>query len=198
MKTETVKSMPPPPAAWKVEHPKAFVLGCDPTAFKAEDKGKPKEERKPIIFRFVFGLENGLKYFGGINANLDALGLKFKTSTYIQNLVTDYQVEETSKNKEWDITATRNIDARKTEFDSIDPTHKIPVMLTSERLYKVLMNAGEPLLTAKELYEQEIVMIPAVKNKLGRPLIALYRHPKYHNSKQKAYFNSVKSALNHF
>ena len=188
----------PPPKPWIVPNPVAFVLGCDPTAFKADDKVKPMEERKPIFFRTVFGLDTGLKYFGGINANLDALGLKYKTNTYIQNLVTDYQVEETSKNKEWDKTASGSIDGRKMEFDTIDPTKKIPVLLTSERLYKLLMNAGEPLLTAKKLYEQESVMIPADKNKLGRPLIALYRHPRYHNSKQKAYFNSVKSALNHF
>ncbi|HPR27005.1 MAG TPA: hypothetical protein PLG29_11625 [Lentimicrobium sp.] len=186
----------PPPKPWIVPNPVAFVLGCDPTAFKAEDKGKPKEEREPVIFRTVFGLDNGLKYFGGINANLDALGLKYKTCTYIQNLVTDYQVEETSKNKEWDNTASGSIDARRTEFDTIDPTHKIPVLLTSERLYKVLMNAGEPLLPAQELYKQESVMIPADKNKLGQPLIALYRHPKYNYSRQIDYFNRVKNALN--
>ena len=190
-----MKIKQPAPKPWIVPNPKAFVLGCDPTAFKADDKVKPMEERKPIIFRTVFGLDTGLKYFGGINANLDALGLKYKTNTYIQNLVTYYQVEETSKNKEWDKTASGSIDGRKMGFDTIDPTKKIPVLLTSERLYKVLMNAGEPLLTAKELYEQEIVMIPAVKNKLGRPLIALYRHPRYNYKNQESYFKRVREAF---
>ena len=92
----------------------------------------------------------------------------------------------------------KSIAQRKKEIDNVDPSGRVPVFLTAERLYKVLMNAGEPLLPAKELYKQESVMIPADKNKLDRPLIALYRHPKYHNSKQGAYFNSVKSALNHF
>ncbi len=195
MKTETGKSMPPPPAAWKVEQPKAFVLGCDPTAFYTDADGK----RFPLVFKHVFDLDGpDFRYFSAIRKNLVELELDYETDIYVQNLVVDYQPDETTKNKNWNNEALKSIAQRKKEFDNVDPSGRVPVFLTSERLYKVLMNAGEPLLTAKELYEQEIVMIPAVKNKLGRPLIALYRHPKYHNSKQKAYFNSVKSALNHF
>lgn len=191
-----MKNKLPPPKPWIVDNPKAFVLGCDPTAFMAEDKGKAVEERRPIPFMTVFGLDDGLKYFRGINANLDAIGLNSETDVYIQNLVTDYQNDETSKNKEWDKAAYKSIEARKMEFDSIDPLFKIPVLLTSERLYKVLMNDGEPLLSAAALYEKQDVLLPAEKNKLGRPLIALYRHPSYNHKSQEPYCKRVKEALN--
>ena len=192
MKTETVKSMPPPPAAWKVEHPKAFVLGCDPTAFYTDADGK----RFPLVFKHVFDLGGpDLRYFSAINNNLLELGLDYETDIYVQNLVVDYQPDETTKNKNWNNEALKSIAQRKKEFDNVDPSGRVPVFLTSERLYKVLMNAGEPLLTAKELYEQEIVMIPAVKNKLGRPLIALYRHPRYNYKNQEPYFKRVREAF---
>ena len=192
MKTETLKSMPPP-AAWKVANPRAFVLGCDPTAFYTDADGK----RYPLVFKHVFDLGGpDLRYFSAIRKNLVELDLDFVTEIYVQNLVVDYQPDETTKNKNWNNEALKSIEQRKKEFDDVDPNHRVPVLLTSERLYKVLMNAGEPLLTAKKLYEQESVMIPADKNKLGRPLIALYRHPKYNYSRQIDYFNRVKNALN--
>ncbi|KAF5059047.1 hypothetical protein DSECCO2_340130 [anaerobic digester metagenome] len=192
MKTETVKSMPPPPAAWKVEHPKAFVLGCDPTAFYTDADGK----RFPLVFKHVFDLGGpDLRYFSAIRKNLVELELDYETDIYVQNLVVDYQPDETTKNKNWNNEALKSIAQRKKEFDNVDPSGRVPVFLTSERLYKVLMNAGEPLLTAKELYEQEIVMIPADKNKLGRPLIALYRHPRYNYKNQEPYFKRVSEAF---
>jgi len=193
MKTETVKSMPPLPAAWKVEHPKAFVLGCDPTAFYTDADGK----RYPLVFKHVFDLGGpDLRYFSAIRKNLVELDLDYETDIYVQNLVVEYQPAETTRNKNWNNEALKSIDQRRKEFDDVDPNHRVPVFLTSERLYKVLMNAGEPLLPAQELYKQESVMIPADKNKLGRPLIALYRHPKYNYSRQIDYFNRVKNALN--
>jgi hypothetical protein len=39
-------------------------------------------------------------------------------------------------------------------------------------------------------------MIPAEKNLLDRPLIALYRHPRYNSNKQPEYFTRVKKVLN--
>lgn len=191
MKTETLKSMPPP-AAWKVANPRAFVLGCDPTAYYTDADGK----RYPLVFKHVFDLGGpDLRYFSAINNNLLELGLDYETDIYVQNMVVDYQPDETTKNKNWNNEALKSIEQRKKEFDDVDPTGRVPVFLTAERLYKVLMNAGEPLLTAKELYEQEIVMIPAVKNKLGRPLIALYRHPRYNYKNQEPYFKRVREAF---
>jgi hypothetical protein len=60
------------------------------------------------------------------------------------------------------------------------------------------MNPGEKLLSASELYQSEDVVIPPEKNLLGRPLIALYRHPRYNCNKQPVYFKRIKNVLNAF
>jgi hypothetical protein len=195
VKTESKKVKPPlpPPVPWKVEHPRAFVLGCDPTAFYTDAMGI----RKLIVLKTVFDLGGSdFRYFSAININLLEMDLNYETEIYVQNLIVDYQPAETTKNKNWNNEALKNIDLRKKEFDDVDPSGKVPVFLTSERLYKVLMNFGEPFLSAYELYQQEDVIIPAERNQLGRPLIALYRHPRYHSTKQKDYFNRVKNILN--
>jgi len=187
-----MKNSPPPPKPWIVDHPKAFVLGCDPTAFYVEPDGK----KLPLVFKTVFDIDGpDGRYFSGIRNNLLVLDLHFETDVYVQNLVVDYQPAETSKNKNWNNEALKSISDRKHEFDAVDPSGRVPVFLTSERLYKVLMNEGKPLATATELYQQENVVIPAEKNKLGRPMIALYRHPKYHYKKQNPYFVKVRKAL---
>jgi len=184
----TIKNNLLPPKPWIVDQPKAFVLGCDPTAFYKN--GAPRK------FEYVFNLQKtgDKRYFAGILKNLEALGLGLDC-IYVQNLVPDYQSLETAKNKEWPVIAAKEIPLRKQEFDGVDPSGLIPVFLTSERLYKVLMNDGEPLLSAKELYKQENVLIPASKNKLCRPLIALYRHPKYQYAAQEDYFNRIKDVF---
>lgn len=193
MNKSTISNMPYSPKPWKVEHPKAIVLGCDPTAFHTDSIGV----RTLIHFNTVFNLGGSdLRYFAAINNCLKKLDLNFEVDLYVQNLVSDYQQEETSKNKKWDELAKSLIPERRAEFDKIDPVGNLPVFLTSERLYKVLMNDGEPLLPAAELYKMQDVMIPATKNKLSRPLIALYRHPKYNCSRQKDYYERVKNALN--
>ena len=187
-----MKNSHPPPKPWIVPNPKAFVLGCDPTAFFLNSNG----EKMPLIFNHVFDIDGpDNRYFSGIRNNLLEMDLHYETDVYVQNLVVDYQAEETSRNKNWNHEALKNIAPRKLEFDSVDPSGRIPVFLTSERLYKVLMNDNVPLLSAAELYRQENVIIPAVMNKLGRPLIALYRHPRYQCTNQMPYFKKVRNAL---
>jgi hypothetical protein len=149
------------------------------------------------VFKNVFDLGGpDFRYFSAININLLELDLDYETDIYVQNLIIDYQPAETSKNKDWNSEALKSIPERKIEFDMVDSTCRVPVFLTSERLYKVLMNVGEPFLSAYELCQQEEVIIPAEKNKLGRPLIAIYRHPKYSHSRQKDYFDRVRDVLN--
>jgi hypothetical protein len=181
-----------PPKPWIVDQPKAFVLGCDPTAFYVDTNG----EKLPLVFKTVFDINGSdVRYFSAINKHLMVLDLHYETDVYVQNLVVDYQPTETSKNENWNNEALKGIPLRRKEFDEVDPSGKIPVFLTSERLYKVLMSESEPLLSAKELYKQENVLIPASKNKLGRPLIALYRHPKYQYAAQEDYFNRIKDVF---
>jgi len=187
----TIATLPPKP--WIVSNPKAFVLGCDPTAFYTDKNGI----KLPLIFKAVFDIDGpDDRYFSGIRNNLLELNLHYETDVYVQNLVVDYQAEETSRNKNWNNEALKSIVRRKKELDDVDSSGTVPVFLTSERLYKVLMNSGEPLLSASELYHQQNVMIPGDNNQLGRPLIALYRHPKYYYKNQEPYFKRVREALN--
>jgi hypothetical protein len=113
---------------------KAFVLGCDPTAF---DKNK-----KLLHFEYVFDLNNDNRYFSGISTNLECINLDLEC-VYVQNLVTDYLDKCTAENKAWKSIALQYIEPRKKEFDKIDPTGKIPVLLTSGLLYDVLLNEDQ-------------------------------------------------------
>jgi hypothetical protein len=148
---------------------KAFVIGCDPTAFKDGER---------LEFEYVFGIKKDKRYFAGINANLNLLGLD-QEYVYIQNLVTEPQDEETGKNKKWKGEAVKQIKLRKEEFDRFDPSCKLPVFLTSELLYDVLLNEDIKRKTPSEIYSSIEVVIPAEENKLSRPLVALYRHFNY-------------------
>ncbi|MCX6272125.1 MAG: hypothetical protein NTU44_13075 [Bacteroidetes bacterium] len=174
-----IKPSPPAPYFNRSNKIRAFVLGCDPTAF---DK-----EGKPIEFMTVFGLDKDNRYFSAIEPNLNELGLS-KHCVYIQNLIPDFLDFETSKNKNWEIVAKLHIQDRLLEFDHFDPDRRLPVFLTSEIIYKVLLNDGEIRKRAKELYKSEYeIIIPGNKNKLFRKLIPLYRHPAYSLKKQLRY-----------
>jgi hypothetical protein len=155
-------------------HIKAFVLGCDPTAF---DKDK-----KLLQFEFVFDLNNensDKRYFSGISANLECIGLNLER-IYVQNLITDYLDKYTAENKDWKGIAIQYIETRKQEFDTIDPTGTIPVLLTSGLLYEVLLNEDQTKYSPKEIYQlKTAIPISSESNKLGRPLIPLFRHFHY-------------------
>jgi len=188
---------------------KAFVLGCDPTAFSKKDMqdykdGKIKaEERSPLPLEVVFDLrtkenpKGDQRYFAGIKANLETLNIKME-NIYVQNLVTEFQSYLTSeKPDQWEAEAVKYRVARKVEFNDIDPTKKVPVFLTSYLLYKVLIILPEngKLKTAAELYESGgSAIIPAKDNYLGRPLVPLFRHTAYSskNDIRKEYFERVK------
>lgn len=119
---EELSTEPPKPYCTDLRKIKAFVLGCDPTGF---DK-----KRNRLIFEYVFNIGGKDKrYFAGILSNLKKLELSLN-DVYVQNLITDYQDEESSKNKKWLETAKTYIPARKKEFDAIDKEGKIPVFLT--------------------------------------------------------------------
>jgi len=149
---------------------KAFVLGCDPTTFKNDIR---------LNFDYVFGIKKDKRYFAGINTNLRSPGLDIE-SVYVQNLITAYQDFVTTDHPNWKEEALKYIKARKEEFDTIDKSGTLPVFLTSELLYKVLLNDGEIPMKPTELYNSENdFFIPANKNKLSRPLVPLYRLHAY-------------------
>jgi len=161
----------PRPFCFNPSKIKAFVLGCDPTAF---DKNGNLLE-----FDYVFDLGKDQRYFSSILKNLNLIGISLK-DIYVQNLIADYQKIETAKNKHWEAKAEQYLADRKTEFDQVDPTRKIPVFLTAERLCHFLLNDGEKKRKASEIYTSKTeIPIPPEANKLGRPLIPLYRHYRY-------------------
>lgn len=150
---------------------KAFVLGCDPTAF--DKKGKR------IVLNKVFGIDQDGRYFAGIKCNLLCLNIGLN-EIYVQNLIPEYRECESSKDVNWIKSAQIFIPERVIEFDKIDPSRKIPVFLTSELLYKALLNEERIPKKPAQLYAQEIdISIPAEMNKLYRPLVPFYRHPTY-------------------
>lgn len=164
---------------------KAIVLGCDPTNFS--DKGKP------IRLNYVFGIGEDNRYFSDILSNLQLIDLHLE-DVYIQNLVADYQKEETSANKEWKQIAIKSIEERKIEFDYIDKNRNIPVFLTSELLYKVLLVSDAQNHKAEEFYSMEAPLpIPASNNLLNRPLLPLYRHFRYKLNEHKSYLSYLQS-----
>jgi hypothetical protein len=166
---------------------KAFVLGCDPTNFS--DNGRP------FKLDYVFGIGQDHRYFSDILSNLIHVGLHLE-DIYIQNLVTEYQIEETGKNKNWEIAANKHLASRKTEFDNVDPTGQIPVLLTAERLYNFLLKDSEIKWKASELYALRTELpILSNANKLGRPLVPLYRHFQYNLMKWQEYMKYVNQYL---
>jgi hypothetical protein len=173
---------------------KAFVLGCDPTAFTKEELEKLKNkqitasEMHPIPLKTVFAIGQDRRYFSGIKANLKQLNIEMD-DIYVQNLIPEFRQQESSKDPAgWINDAQLYIPDRVKEFDTIDPARKIPVFLTSELLYKALLNEGQiPEKPIKIYSNDKNLIIPAVINKLFRPLVILYRHPTYSLKKQTVY-----------
>ncbi len=161
----------PKPYCLNRENVKAFVLGADPTNFS--------KNRKRVELTTVFGIGDGDKrYFAGILKNLTIIGLSQET-VYVQNLVGEYLERETEMNKEWEAVARNWLPSRVKEFNDIDPTRKIPVLVTAERILNYLLNDKRHPKPFK-YYNCEIeVPIKNELNKLERPLIPFYRHFYY-------------------
>ncbi len=163
---------------------RAFVIGCDPTAFDKDNNS--------LEFEYVFDINGDERYFSGILKNLSLIGLD-REDIYVQNLITQYQSVETAGNKQWREQALPYVAERKQEFDELDPSIQIPVLLTSEVLYKVLLNNNEIRIPASELYgNPDLIPITSDCNILKRPLIPLYRHFKYNLSNWPEYKEKVK------
>lgn len=174
---DSSKKFPKP--YWKEENGadkvKAIYLGCDPT-----------NKAKNIQFDYAFAhgtSDSGFEKFINLHEKqLKSIGLSWD-DVYTQNLCQNYFTEETSKNKIWkDVAKEFWIQELNTELDSLFGKD-IPVLLTSQLLLDVLLN--DDLLEngkrparfdAMELYtRKKDFTISSEQNKLGRPLIAVYR-----------------------
>jgi len=172
----------PSPYPNKFKDLKAFVLGCDPTAFKNNIQ---------VPLKTVFGIGQDGRYFSGIRSNLKLLHFELE-DIYVQNLIPEYRTQESTKDPNWIMAAQQYIPDRVKEFDKVDPSRTIPVFLTSELLYKALLNEGLIPAKPKVIYKQESeVIISSENNKLFRPLIILYRHPAYSIKRQLKYKDKI-------
>jgi len=160
----------PTPFCYNPKQVRAIILGADPSNFS--DGGKRK------ILNKVFGIGDGdPRYFQGILKNLKEVGLGFE-DIYVDNLIQDYLDFETSKNKNWGVIAKQNIPLCLKRLDKIDKKRKLPVLLTTEAIYKVIC-PNKPI-SAKQFYSMnESIPIPSFENELKRPIIPFYRHQKY-------------------
>ena len=162
----------------------AIVLGADPTNFTDNHQFK--------ILDFVFGVgsdEPG--YFRNIQTNLNAIGLHLE-DLYIQNVVRNYLGSVTDKNKYWEIFADYWIEALQKELMDLDPRRNIPALITAESIMKYLVNDHYNLAKPSEIYSSSCIPVPANNNKLKRPLIPFYRHPRYQLSRNPEYAQSLK------
>lgn len=159
----------PRPFCFNKNNIKAFVLGADPTNFS--NKGKT------VVLSTVFSIGDGdPRYFQDILKNLKAIGLSLET-VYVQNLIGEYLDEETSQKKDWESIADLWLAIRIKEFNILDRTKKIPVLVTAERILNYLL-VDENKIKAEEYYSLK-ASIPIKENKLQRPIIPFYRHYNY-------------------
>src|SRR5260221_665754 len=109
---------------------RAIVLGCDPS------------NQHSHKLKYAFGITTKVPrlrgFFRAIESNLDEIGLSKKV-VYVQNLCQNYFTRETEKNSLWNTAAEIWIPFLKNELAAFPDS--IPVLLTAEGLYKLLLNA---------------------------------------------------------
>lgn len=153
---------------------KVFVLGADPTNFS--NNGKPK------VLEYAFGiLSDEPRYFDRTLKNLNQIGLHLE-DIYVQNVLQEHLMDETSKNKEWEAHAQRWLPKLKKEFDSISKAKRKPILVTAERIMKFLVNDDFELPSARNIYfddREDLFIIKPKDNKLGRPIMAFYSFSMY-------------------
>jgi hypothetical protein len=174
----------------EISQVRAIYLGCDPSNVHSTE------------LPYVFALESGLKVFNSFikshKEQLELIGLDWNC-VYSQNLCRNYFNMETSNNSVWKIIAKEFwIDSLKVELSQFEDN--IPVLLTSNFIYDVLML--EKKYKPMEYYEcKQPIPIQPHYNKLGRPLIPLYRNRMridYHltNPAWASYRNQIVKILN--
>ena len=184
----SINSYIPFPDVWPVpiSSVKAIYLGCDPTNKKYDNR-----------FKYAFELPTGKEYHFGpfVKSHLRTLKeIRLDWgSVYAQNLCQNYFTEETNKNlEEWKKAAKIWIPILRTDLEVFGSN--IPVLLTSEVLYKVLLKPKVTPISAKDFYacnEFAPIPIPPEANEISRPLIPCYRHWKYSLTKWTPYRDTV-------
>lgn len=171
-----------------LQNVKAIYLGCDPSNKHSE------------TLPYVFAQESGLKIFNSFikahTEQLEQIGLDWNC-VYTQNLCRNYFTYETAVNPIWFDAAKIWLPILKEELDSIFPA-SIPLLMTAEALYKILLLADVKNHKAKNLYtDNTLVPIPPEDNFLERQMIPLYRGGKgyYNLDKWEKYRTHVRILL---
>lgn len=183
----------PIPSAWCTnrDNVKAILLGCDPS----------NDHIKTMPYVFTLGIEN--KKFNSFKntfeRDLISVGLSWE-NVYVQNLCKNYFRKQTGQNKKiWNKAALIWLPHIVEELSKFSDS--IPVLLTSDNLYNVLVinkeNYGETI----DFYELKCdIPIKKEDNLLGRLLIPFYRgnNPQikksYHLS--SGYWNEYAEKIN--
>lgn len=155
------------PKSYKGSKLKAILLGADPT------NNGTKELKGLIELKTVFGIDEYNEFFRPQLINLNGIGLN-KENLYIQNVCRNYFKEQTSGNKQWSEAAKIWLPLLNEELNGVDPDKKLPVLVTSEVIMKVLINSK--VIKAREIYDK---CLPFYSDILNREVFALYRHPAY-------------------
>lgn len=173
----------PDPYVEDVNEVKAIILGCDPSNNSGD------------VFNTAFGLDQGLKYFRGINSNVKRIGLD-KSKIYVDNVCKNYFKTETYDNKnKWLEVANRLwIENLKEELNEVLPL-EVPVLATSEIILQVLCYGGIYNKSMNENYYRRCTYINGTENKLGRKIIPFFRHYKYSLDKWDGYKDFVKNIV---
>jgi hypothetical protein len=178
----------PFPSAYKpdIKNPKSILLGCDPS------------NRHSNTLKYVFAIESHKNIFNSsierIKSQLNQIGLNLD-NVYCQNLCKNYFQKETAKNKIWYQVAEYWIPYLKIELSRFHTD--IPVLLTSECLYKALRFNNSIYYKPIEFYEcKTSIPIPPDENKLNRPLIPFYRHYKYSLGNYETYREKARKIVN--
>lgn len=166
---------------------KAILLGCDPSNRHHHD------------LEFTFAIHHPEKTFNrfvsGIDKQLQNIGLDLE-SVYAQNLCRNFFDEETNNNPIWAEVAELWIPFLKEELTQFG--QEIPVLLSAEVLYKVLLSNGIKPAKAADFYNCRVPFtIPSEHNKLNRPLIPFYRH-FYYNLAKDEWKQYRQGLANHF
>lgn len=161
-----IKKLPSAYCPGGISNVKAIYLGCDPSNIHSTEL--------PYAFAHECKLNIFKSFISSHSEQLNQIGLDWN-HVYAQNLCRNYFIDETSKNSIWKTVAEEfwieKLNEELAQFDS-----RIPVLLTSQILLKVLGTEGYENILAPDFYEcKQPIPIPANKNKINRELVPVYR-----------------------
>lgn len=180
----------PEPYCEKTDKVRAIVLGTDPS-YKL--KGGVQFNKLQYVFEMDHYRTNKHNpFFDSILENLKLVGLDL-SSVFVENVCRNYFTKVTYENDIWKEAAAIWVPHLAVELDRRFPDKNIPVLMTTEIIYHVLLNDANLIRSSRDLYKIEsAVPIYDDQNKLGRPLIPFYRHYEHKLTRHTEYKDRIK------